>query len=225
RAGAEMAKIWEASGIQADVVMPVPDSACTAAQEMARVLGLPYREGLVKNRYVGRTFIMPGQGERKKSVRRKLNAIPPEFKDRNVLLIDDSIVRGNTMRKIVQMCREAGARQVFVASASPPVKFPNVYGIDMPTKAELIANGKSVDEIQAEIGCDALIYQRLEDMIWAAQQGNPKIERFDCSCFDGDYITGSVGSDYLETLESAGSVRPAEADDISWKRSRLASVS
>jgi amidophosphoribosyltransferase len=155
-------------------------------------LGRPYREGFVKNRYVGRTFIMPGQGMRKKSVRQKLNAITSEFKGRNVLLVDDSIVRGTTSKEIVQMAREAGARKVYMASAAPPVRFPNVYGIDMPTREELIAHDRTVEEIRAFIGADALIYQDVEAMKRVVRQLNPTIASFEASCFDGHYITGDV---------------------------------
>ncbi|KCV81754.1 amidophosphoribosyltransferase [Actibacterium atlanticum] len=206
RMGQTLAKQIEESGLQIDRIIPVPDSARPVALEVAKATGISYREGLVKNRYVGRTFIMPGQAERKKSVRRKLNAVPLEFDGHNVLLIDDSIVRGNTIKKIVEMCREAGAKKVYVASASPPVKFPNVYGIDMPTKQELIANGLSVEEIRDELGADALFYQNLEDLIWAAQEGNKDIKQFDCSCFDGKYVTGSVSNAYLDGLESSSRV-------------------
>jgi amidophosphoribosyltransferase len=197
------------------------------ALEVAKATGIPYREGLVKNRYVGRTFIMPGQEERQKSVRRKLNAVPLEFKGHNVLLIDDSIVRGNTIKKIVQMCREAGAKKVFIARASPPVKFPNVYGIDMPTKHELIANGKNIEDIRQELGADALFYQDLDDLIWSAKEGNPDIESFDCSCFDGNYITGSVSEDYLDSLENSSRVSKKKQDmqvpGGSWNAAKLAS--
>lgn len=206
RMGQTLAKQIEESGLQIDRIIPVPDSARPVALEVAKATGISYREGLVKNRYVGRTFIMPGQAERKKSVRRKLNAVPLEFDGHNVLLIDDSIVRGNTIKKIVEMCREAGAKKVYVASASPPVKFPNVYGIDMPTKQELIANGLSVEEIRDELGADALFYQNLEDLIWSAQEGNKDIKQFDCSCFDGKYVTGSVSNAYLDGLESSSRV-------------------
>jgi amidophosphoribosyltransferase len=203
----------------------VPDSARPVALEVAKATGIPYREGLVKNRYVGRTFIMPGQEERQKSVRRKLNAIPLEFEGHNVLLIDDSIVRGNTIKKIVQMCREAGAKKVYIASASPPVKFPNVYGIDMPTKHELIASDQSIEEIREELGADALFYQNLDDLIWAAKEGNPEIEQFDCSCFDGNYITG-LSDDYLQNLESSSRVsqkiKDMPAAGSSWNAANLA---
>lgn len=206
RMGETLAKQIQELDLEIDSIMPVPDSARPVALEVSNILGIRYREGLVKNRYVGRTFIMPGQTERKKSVRRKLNAVPLEFEGRNVLLIDDSIVRGNTIKKIVEMCREAGAKKVYVASASPPVKYPNVYGIDMPTKHELVANGRTTEEIREELGADALIYQRLEDLVWAAKEGNKDIEDFDCSCFDGKYITGGVDATYLETLEGSSRV-------------------
>lgn len=226
RMGQALAKQIQESGLEIDSIIPVPDSARPVALEVANSTGIRYREGLVKNRYVGRTFIMPGQAERQKSVRRKLNAIPLEFKDRNVLLIDDSIVRGNTIKKIVQMCREAGAKKVYIASASPPVKYPNVYGIDMPTKHELIANGLSIEEIRDELGADALFYQKLEDLIWAAQEGNPDIQGFDCSCFDGNYITG-VTEEYLAALEGSSRVSAKIKDmpvpGASWNASNLAS--
>jgi amidophosphoribosyltransferase len=168
---------------------------------------------------------MPGQAERQKSVRRKLNAIPLEMKGLNLLLIDDSIVRGNTIQKIVQMCRDAGAKKVYIASASPPVKYPNVYGIDMPTKHELIADGRTTDEICEELGADALIYQRLEDLVWAAKEGNNEIEAFDCSCFDGKYVTGSVSADYLDSLETSGRVsekiKDMPAPGESWNSMKL----
>ncbi|MEO1797795.1 MAG: phosphoribosyltransferase family protein, partial [Pseudomonadota bacterium] len=225
RMGETLATQIAEAGLEIDAIIPVPDSARPVALAVANATGITYREGLVKNRYVGRTFIMPGQEQRQRSVRRKLNAIPLEFKDKNVLLIDDSIVRGNTIRKIVDMCREAGARKVYVASASPPVKFPNVYGIDMPTKRELIADGRTVDEIRDELGCDALIYQKLDDLIWAAREGNPEITSFDCSCFDGHYVTGSVSADYLSDLDASERVTEkmeAEAPSA-WNRERLAS--
>ena len=176
-----------------DVVIPIPESSRPSAMQLAQLLGLPYREGFVKNRYVGRTFIMPGQGARKKSVRQKLNAIRSEFKGRRVLLVDDSIVRGTTSQEIVQMARDAGAAKVYLASAAPPVRYPNVYGIDMPTQTELIAHGRSNDEIRAYIGCDELIYQDVSAMKEAVRQCNPEIANFEASCFDGVYITGDVG--------------------------------
>ncbi|TAG26289.1 MAG: amidophosphoribosyltransferase [Burkholderiales bacterium] len=177
-----------------DVVIPIPESSRPSAMQLAQLLGLPYREGFVKNRYVGRTFIMPGQGARKKSVRQKLNAIRSEFKGRRVLLVDDSIVRGTTSKEIVQMARDAGAAKVYLASAAPPVRYPNVYGIDMPTQTELIAHGRSMDEIRDYIGCDALIYQDVSGMKDAIRKLNPKIENFEASCFDGVYITGDIAA-------------------------------
>jgi amidophosphoribosyltransferase len=175
-----------------DVVIPIPESSRPSAMELAATLGKPYREGFVKNRYVGRTFIMPGQAVRKKSVRQKLNAISAEFAGRNVLLVDDSIVRGTTSREIVQMAREAGARKVFLASAAPPVRYPNVYGIDMPTKDELVAHNRSEEQIRQLIGCDALIYQDLQAMKRAISSLNPALDGFDASCFDGIYVTGDI---------------------------------
>jgi amidophosphoribosyltransferase len=187
-----------------DSVIPIPDTSRTAAGPVAQALGVPVREGFVKNRYIGRTFIMPGQGERVKSVRRKLNPIRLEFRRKNVLLIDDSIVRGTTSRQIIQMAREAGARKVYLASAAPPVRYPNVYGIDMPTAAELIANGRSVEEIEKLIGADKLIFQDLDDLIWAVQDGNEELTHFDTSCFSGEYVTG-IEPTYLADLEFARS--------------------
>jgi amidophosphoribosyltransferase len=187
--------------LKIDVVIPIPDTSRPSAMQLAFKLGLSYREGFIKNRYIGRTFIMPGQNVRKKSVRQKLNAMPLEFKGKNVLLVDDSIVRGTTSKEIIQMARDAGASAVYFASASPPVRFPNVYGIDMPTRRELLANGRGDEEIAREIGADAVVYQDLSDLIAAIRSVNPKIERFDASCFDGCYITGDVTEDYLARLE------------------------
>jgi len=186
-----------------DVVMPIPDSSRPAAIQLALKLGIEYREGFIKNRYIGRTFIMPGQGMRKKSVRQKLNAIGAEFKGKNVLLVDDSIVRGTTSREIVQMAREAGARKVFFASAAPPVLFPNVYGIDMPTRDELIAYGRTVEEVCAEITADRLVYQDIEALKRSISDVNPALTNFEASCFDGIYVTGDVTPAYLDQLESA----------------------
>ncbi len=183
-----------------DVVIPIPDTSRTAALQLANKLGIKYREGFIKNRYIGRTFIMPGQQLRKKSVRQKLNAIGMEFKGRNVLLVDDSIVRGTTSEQIIQMAREAGAKKVYFASAAPPVRYPNVYGIDMPAADELIAHGLTEDEIERELGCDWLIYQELPDLIAAVQRGNPEIRQFDTSCFNGEYVTGDVNQNYLDRL-------------------------
>ncbi|VAW59434.1 Amidophosphoribosyltransferase [hydrothermal vent metagenome] len=184
-----------------DVVIPIPDTSRTSALEVAYHLNVKYREGFIKNRYIGRTFIMPGQMQRKKSVRQKLNAIDLEFKDKNVLLVDDSIVRGTTSRQIIQMAREAGAKNVYMASAAPPVRHPNVYGIDMPSPDEFVADGRDIKEITAEIGADWLIYQDLEDLIHAVKQGNDEIECFDSSCFNGEYVTGDVDSAYLKHLQ------------------------
>ena len=200
--------------LEIDVVIPIPDSSRPSALQLALGLGVPYREGFVKNRYIGRTFIMPGQEVRKRSVRQKLNVIGMEFKGKNVLLVDDSIVRGTTSREIVQMARESGARKVFFASAAPPVRFPNVYGIDMPTRAELIAAHRSEDEVGAEIGADALIYQDLEALKDAVRMTNPKLATFETSCFDGVYVTGDVTSDYLHIIETRRDAqRDAEEDE------------
>lgn len=199
-----------------DVVMPIPDSARPCAQQLAAQLKLSYREGFIKNRYVGRTFIMPGQAVRRKSVRQKLNPMPVEFKGKNILLVDDSIVRGTTMKEIVQMARDAGAKKVFVASAAPRVMYPNVYGIDMPTRAELICgDGKSAEEVAAILGADAVVYQTLDDLKRALHDMNPAIPRFDCSCFDGDYVTGDIDEAYLERLSQKGSPTKAQAAESS----------
>ncbi len=186
-----------------DVVIPIPESSRPSAAQLAQLLGLPYREGFVKNRYVGRTFIMPGQAVRKKSVRQKLNVIASEFKGRNVLLVDDSIVRGTTSKEIVQMARDAGARKVYLASAAPPVRYPNVYGIDMPTSSELVAHNRSVEEIRQIIGCDALIYQDVDGMKKAIGSLNAQIVGFDASCFDGVYVTGDITSDDISRLNES----------------------
>ena len=184
-----------------DVVIPIPDTSRTSALQVAYHLGVKYREGFIKNRYIGRTFIMPGQAERKKSVRRKLNAIDLEFRNKNVLLVDDSIVRGTTSKQIIKLAREAGARKVYFASAAPPVRYPNVYGIDMPAASELIANGRTVDEIQELIGADRLIYQDLHGLIRSVRHDNSDIRDFDTSCFSGEYVTGDVTAEYLQDLE------------------------
>jgi amidophosphoribosyltransferase len=185
-----------------DVVMPIPDTSRPAAMQLAMKLGLEFREGFFKNRYVGRTFIMPGQAVRKKSVRQKLSALPTEFKGKNVLLVDDSIVRGTTSREIVNMAREAGAHRVIFASAAPPVRYPNVYGIDMPTRNELIAHGRSDEEIRRMIEADGLVYQDIEAMKRSVSDLNPSLQRFEASCFDGIYITGDVTPEYLNALEA-----------------------
>ncbi|WP_299788401.1 amidophosphoribosyltransferase [uncultured Shewanella sp.] len=198
RLGEKIKKEWEDHDI--DVVIPIPETSCDTALEIARNLDLPYRQGFVKNRYIGRTFIMPGQQERKKSVRRKLNAIGVEFKGKNVLLVDDSVVRGTTSEQIIEMAREAGAKKVYFASAAPEIRFPNVYGIDMPTAAELIAHGRDVDEISKMIGADGMIFQDLEDLVEAVRMENPEIKRFETSVFDGNYITNDVDQNYLDHI-------------------------
>lgn len=183
-----------------DVIIPIPDTSLTAALQLSYRLGVLYREGFIKNRYIGRTFIMPGQSQRQKSVRQKLNPIDLEFRGKNVLLVDDSIVRGTTSQQIVQMAREAGARQVYLASAAPPVRYPNVYGIDMPAANELIAHDRTEEEIATFIGCDWLIYQDLDDLIDAVRRGNPALEHFDTSVFSGQYVTGDVDREYFDSL-------------------------
>jgi amidophosphoribosyltransferase len=182
-----------------DVVIPVPDTSRTAALPLAYDLDVKYREGFIKNRYIGRTFIMPGQQARKKSVKQKLNAIDLEFRKKNVLIVDDSIVRGTTSKQIIQMAREAGANKVYFASASPPVRYPNIYGIDMPATEELVASGRDLKEIEEELGADWLIYQDLPDLVEACREGNERIRQFDTSCFSGEYITG-VQEGYFERL-------------------------
>ncbi|KND58684.1 Amidophosphoribosyltransferase [Candidatus Paraburkholderia schumanniana] len=195
-----------------DVVMPIPDSSRPAAMQVAAKLGVEYREGFFKNRYVGRTFIMPGQAVRKKSVRQKLNAMGIEFKGKNVLIVDDSIVRGTTSHEIVQMARDAGANKVIFASAAPPVKFPNVYGIDMPTRGELVAHGRSDEEVARMIGADYLVYQDVEDLKSAIRDINPALKEFEASCFDGNYITGDVTTEYLDRIESAPLAPQSQSD-------------
>ncbi|WP_341578320.1 amidophosphoribosyltransferase [Microbacterium schleiferi] len=185
-----------------DVVMPIPDSSRPAAMQVARKLGIEYREGFYKNRYVGRTFIMPGQSARKRSVRQKLNAMSSEFKGKNVLLIDDSIVRGTTSKQIIQMARDAGATSVTFASAAPPVRYPHVYGINMPTRHELVAHGRSIPEIAEELGADYVVYQEVADLKAAILEGSD-VEDLDMSCFDGRYITGTVTEEYLDWVESS----------------------
>ena len=198
-----------------DVVMPIPDSARPSTIELALKLNLDYREGFIKNRYIGRTFLMPGQAIRRKSVRQKLNAIGSEFKGKSVLLVDDSIVRGTTSREIVQMARDAGARRVIFASAAPPVKFPNVYGIDMPTRSELIAYGRTDEEVCREITADALVYQDLDALKRSISDTNPSIREFEASCFDGKYVTGDISRDYLDRIEFArGNTEPVNDDMV-----------
>ena len=201
-----------------DVVIPVPDTSRTAALQVAYHLGVKYREGFVKNRYIGRTFIMPGQAERVMSVRRKLNAIDLEFRRKNVLLIDDSIVRGTTSKQIIKLAREAGANKVYFASAAPPVRYPNVYGIDMPAASELIANGRDVKEIEELIGADRLIYQDLHGLIRSVKHDNSAITEFDTSCFSGEYVTGDVTAEYLSELESRRNDAAKQAREKKRKR-------
>jgi amidophosphoribosyltransferase len=208
-----------------DVVMPIPDSSRPAAMQVAKLLGIEYREGFFKNRYIGRTFIMPGQAVRKKSVRQKLNAMHVEFQNKSVLIVDDSIVRGTTSHEIVQMARSAGARRVIFASAAPPVRFPNVYGIDMPTRGELVAYGRTTAEINDLIGSDQLIYQDVNDLKQAIRDLNPLINDFEASCFDGKYVTGNISSSYLDALEasrtSSMSMEDRAGDQGDFSRSQL----
>lgn len=203
RMGEKLAQkiLREFPGHDIDVVIPIPDTSRTAAVELANALGVKFREGFVKNRYIGRTFIMPGQSQRKKSVKQKLNAIPLEFQDKNVLLVDDSIVRGTTCKQIIEMAREAGARKVYFCSASPPVRHPNVYGIDMPVVSELIAHGKTVAEVEQLIGADWLLFQDLEDLVASCAEGSILPMDFECSVFNGQYVTNDVSEQYLARLE------------------------
>ncbi|NAW99145.1 MULTISPECIES: amidophosphoribosyltransferase [unclassified Vibrio] len=192
----------EFADLDIDVVIPIPETSCDIALQIAQAIDIPYRQGFVKNRYVGRTFIMPGQQQRKKSVRRKLNAIRSEFKGKNVLLVDDSIVRGTTSEQIIEMARDSGANKVYMVSAAPEIRFPNVYGIDMPSANELIAHGRDADEIAQRIGADALIFQNLEDLVDAVGMGNRDIAKFEASVFNGEYVTGDIDQQYLDFLES-----------------------
>lgn len=205
RQGAALAKkiLKERPDHDIDVVIPIPDTSRVAGQSLAYELGVKFREGFMKNRYIGRTFIMPGQSERRKSVRQKLNPVPLEFQDKTVLLIDDSIVRGTTCGQIIQMARDAGARKVYFASAAPPVRFPNVYGIDMPAANELIAHDRSIEEIKAYIGADWLVYQDLEDLLACSAEGNPEVDGFESSVFDGNYLAGNIDDQYLRSIEAA----------------------
>jgi len=204
----------EWADIPLDVVVPIPSTSRTAALEIATRLNLPYREGFVRNRYVGRTFIMPGQAQRQSSIRRKLNPIPQEFAGKNVLLVDDSIVRGTTIKEIVSMCRELGARRVYVCSAAPPVIYPNVYGIDMPARSELIASGKTIDQLAKDIGADGIIFQDLGDLKKSITEVCPSLTHFDTSVFDGTYVTGDVSSTYLETLEKQRNDAAKRTEDV-----------
>lgn len=205
-------KTWADHDI--DVVIPIPDTSTTSAMQLAYKLNKKMRHGFVKNRYIGRTFIMPGQEKRKKSVRQKLNAIGIEFKGKNVLLVDDSIVRGTTSQQIVEMARDAGANKVYFASAAPPVRYPNVYGIDMPSAKELIAHGRTESEVGELIGADKMIYQDLQDLIETCQEGNPEITRFDTSVFDGHYVTGNIDMAYLERLEQQRNDFAKQPEDL-----------
>jgi len=209
--GDKIAKEWD--DIDIDVVIPIPETSCDTALEIARHLDIPYRQGFVKNRYIGRTFIMPGQEQRKKSVRRKLNAIGAEFVGKNVLLVDDSIVRGTTSGQIIEMARAAGAKKVYFASAAPEIRFPNVYGIDMPSANELIAHGRELDDICQLIGADKLIYQTLEDLVSAVSTANPDIEEFETSVFDGQYVTQDINQGYLERLDALRNNETKETSD------------
>jgi len=206
-------RVWPDHDI--DVVIPIPDTSRTAAVQVAQLLGIKYREGFVKNRYIGRTFIMPGQEQRAKSVRSKLNVIDLEFRGKNVLLIDDSIVRGTTSAQIIDLAREAGARRVYFASAAPPVRYPNVYGIDMPAASELVAAGRTEEEVAKAIGADRLIYQDLDDLVRACLHHDSSVHEFDTSCFSGEYVTGDVTTDYLRRLQE-------ERSDVAKERRRQA---
>jgi amidophosphoribosyltransferase len=197
-----------------DVVIPIPSTSRIAAQEIATRLNIPYRDALVRNRYVGRTFIMPGQAQRKRSIRRKLNPIPEAFNGKNVLLVDDSIVRGTTIREIIAMVREQGAKKVYVSSAAPPIRFPNVYGIDMPARSELIATGKNVAELARDIGADELIFQDLDDLKDAITEACPGLTHFDTSVFDGVYVTGDITEEYLDTLERQRNDAAKHTEDV-----------
>ena len=199
--GEKIKREW--ADLDIDVVIPIPETSMDVALQIANTLDLPYRQGFVKNRYIGRTFIMPGQTMRKKSVRRKLNAIPSEFKGKNVLLVDDSIVRGTTSEQIIEMARESGAKKVYFASAAPEIRFPNVYGIDMPSANELIAYGREIDQISSLIHADGLIFQDIEDLEDAVREENQEIRNFETSVFDGNYITGDIDQEYLERIDSA----------------------
>lgn len=209
--GEKIVKEWE--DVDIDVVIPIPETSCDIALQIAKKLELPYRQGFVKNRYIGRTFIMPGQAQRKKSVRQKLNAISAEFKGKNVLLVDDSVVRGTTSEQIIDMARASGAKKVYFASAAPEVRFPNVYGIDMPSANELIAHGREVDDICDLIGADKLIFQTIEDLVAAVRTQNPDITTFDTSVFDGNYVTNDINHDYLEKLDALRNNTTKEESD------------
>jgi len=210
--GHKIAKEWD--DIDIDVVIPIPETSCDIALQIAKQLDLPYRQGFVKNRYIGRTFIMPGQEQRKKSVRQKLNAIKTEFMGKNVLLVDDSVVRGTTSEQIIEMARASGAKKVYFASAAPEVRFPNVYGIDMPSANELIAHGRELEDICSLIGADKLIFQSIEDLVSAVGMGNPDIKMFDTSVFDGNYVTNDIDQAYLEKLDAMRNNTTKEKSDV-----------
>ncbi|KAH9832978.1 Amidophosphoribosyltransferase [Rhodofomes roseus] len=216
---AEVQRVLTEKGISVDVVIPVPDTSRVAALNLAQKLNLPYREGFIKNRYVGRTFIMPGQQMRRKNVRRKLNAMALEFANKNVLIVDDSIVRGTTSKEIIQMAKDVGAKKVIVASCAPPIRYSNVYGIDMPSRVELVAHNRSLDAIAETIGADLVIFQTLPDLIEAVRQFNPSIQKFDCSVFTGEYVTGGVDEEYLSRLEK---IRADNAKDKTDKENGVA---
>jgi amidophosphoribosyltransferase len=217
--GHKIKREW--ADVDIDVVIPIPETSCDSALEIAKVLELPYRQGFVKNRYIGRTFIMPGQTLRRKSVRRKLNAISSEFVGKNVLLVDDSIVRGTTSEQIIEMAREAGANKVYLASAAPEVRYPNVYGIDMPSSEELIAHNRNVDEIAAIIGADALIFQDLDDLVAAVSKCNPEIKKFETSVFSGEYVTGDIDEAYLQRLND---IRSDDAKTVKEQKEEIANL-
>ena len=198
-----------------DVIIPIPDTSRTSALELANRMGVKYREGFVKNRYIGRTFIMPGQAERKKSVRQKLNAIELEFRGKNVMLVDDSIVRGTTCKQIIEMARDAGAKNVYFCSAAPAVRYPNVYGIDMPSVHELIAHNRTTEEVADLIGADWLVYQDLEDLVESVGGGKIKIKQFDCAVFDGVYVTGDIDAKYLQRIEDERNDLQMSAQQVS----------
>ncbi|AEU37930.1 amidophosphoribosyltransferase [Granulicella mallensis] len=204
----------EWSHLPIDVIIPIPSTSRIAAQEIATRLNIPYRDAFVRNRYVGRTFIMPGQAQRKQSIRRKLNPIPQAFQGKNVMLVDDSIVRGTTIREIVAMTREQGAKNVYVCSAAPPVRYPNVYGIDMPARSELVANGKTVQQLAKDIGADELIFQDLQDLKDSITEASPDLTHFDSSVFDGNYVTGDVTEEYLATLEKQRNDAAKHTEDV-----------
>ncbi|MBU2979738.1 amidophosphoribosyltransferase [Alteromonas sp. C1M14] len=217
--GEKIKKEW--ADLDIDVVIPIPETSMDVALQIATTLDLPYRQGFVKNRYIGRTFIMPGQTQRKQSVRRKLNAISSEFKGKNVLLVDDSIVRGTTSGQIIEMARESGAKKVYFASAAPEIRFPNVYGIDMPSANELIAYGREIDQIADLIQADGLIFQDIEDLVNAVKEENPEIQRFETSVFDGNYITADIDQDYLERIDIARGEAAKQAPVVQAELSNL----